>query len=97
MNQINPAADLYARQIAAFNRSFVTNEFADHASVLGVQPLQMFGFPVGFYQPAPGYRPPAGERSALSRNLGKSRRLMKVKQRLKQGRYSVWNGQVYLT
>jgi hypothetical protein len=95
MNE-NPAADLYAQQIADYNRQFVTNEFADDASVLGVQPLQ-FGFPGGFAiglpQPAPAYRPPAGQ-SSMSKNLAKSRRLMKVKRRLKQGRVTLRNGRV---
>jgi hypothetical protein len=36
------------------------------------------------------------ERSALSKNLALSRKKMKVKRRLKQGRASVYNGQVYL-
>jgi hypothetical protein len=99
MNE-NPAAAWFAQQMAAYNQSFVSNAFADHAVMLsGIQP-SVFGFPqaqpAGFYQPAPAYRPPTGERSAMSRNFGLSRKKMKVKRRLKQGRATIFNGQVYL-
>jgi hypothetical protein len=81
--------------MATYNLRFVTNEFADHASVLGVQPVS-FGFPAGFYQPAPAYRPPAAGQSPMSRALGESRRKMKIRRRLRAGCYSVFNGKVLL-
>jgi hypothetical protein len=52
MNQLNPAADWFAQQLAEYNQTFTANLFSDHASMLGVQPM-IFGFPSMLPQVAP--------------------------------------------
>jgi hypothetical protein len=91
----NPASNWFRQLLDSYNQSFVSNAFADSVAVLGVQPTQ-FGFPTGFYQPAPQYRPPAAGQSPMSRALALSRKKSKIKSRLKRGPYHVHNGEVFL-